>query len=323
MIQINENSQIVNITVSGENENIIIDLVENVNLVNIEIADIGVQGLKGDTGEKGDKGDIGLTGIQGLQGEKGEQGLQGIQGIQGLKGDKGDVGGSTLSAGNYICMWQNTPAFAGVWTGTVGAGAGNFNYQLPTTTNVYTSMKRARYANAATTPNQVLGQRNTEAMFFRGGGINLGGFNFNAKFGFDTWTNGSRFFGGMHTATTVISANPSVLANTIGFAVDDIDNGLISFICRDTSTLTKVSTGLTIVNNKGYDIYMYAEPNASSVSWGIKDLNTGTEITGVATTSLPVNTTMLTTGVLASNGGLTPAISTNLGVNKIYVETKY
>ncbi|TRX34946.1 hypothetical protein FNW52_12455 [Flavobacterium sp. ZT3R18] len=222
-----------------------------------------------------------------------------------------------------ICMWQNTNTNVGLWTGTVGANAGTFSLGLPTTTNVYTSMKRSRYANIVTTTNQVLGQRNTEAMYFRGGATGIGGFFFGARFGFDTWTNGSRFFGGMHTATTVITANPSLLANTIGFGVDDSDNGLISFISRDATTLTKVSTGLTIVNNKGYDVYMYAAPNASSVSWSIKDLNTGTEVTGTATTNLPVNTTMLTAGVLASNGALTPVTSTNLGINKIYIETKY
>jgi hypothetical protein len=32
----------------------------------------------------------------------------------------------------------------------------------------------------------------------------------------------------MHTATTVISADPSAL-NTVGFCVDAADNGLISF----------------------------------------------------------------------------------------------
>jgi hypothetical protein len=36
---------------------------------------------------------------------------------------------------------------------------------------------------------------------------------------FDSWTNGGRFFAGMHTATTVISAEPSALNNTVGFVL--------------------------------------------------------------------------------------------------------
>jgi hypothetical protein len=38
----------------------------------------------------------------------------------------------------------------------------------------------------------------------------------------DVWTNGGRFFAGMH-ATTVISADPSALNNTVGFCVDAAD----------------------------------------------------------------------------------------------------
>jgi hypothetical protein len=52
---------------------------------------------------------------------------------------------------------------------------------------------------------------------------------FYARVGMDVWTNGGRFFSRMHTATTVISADPSALNNTVGFCVDAADNGLISF----------------------------------------------------------------------------------------------
>jgi hypothetical protein len=38
----------------------------------------------------------------------------------------------------------------------------------------------------------------------------------------------------MHTATTVISADPSALNNTVGFCVDAADNGL-SFLTRYSS----------------------------------------------------------------------------------------
>jgi len=60
-----------------------------------------------------------------------------------------------------------------------------------------------------------------------------------------------------------------------------------------------------------------------SVSWRIIDINTGTEASGTQTTNLPVATTMLTAGVLASNAALTAVNATHLGVNRIYVETDY
>jgi hypothetical protein len=42
-------------------------------------------------------------------------------------------------------------------------------------------------------------------MFTRGSLSEQGGLFFYARVGMDVWTNGGRFFTGMHTATTVIS----------------------------------------------------------------------------------------------------------------------
>lgn len=221
---------------------------------------------------------------------------------------------------NNIVMWNPTTATAGVWLGTAGAGAGTYSTALPTTTSLYTAIKRGRWANVVTTTNQVLGQRNTEAMYFLGNAAGQGGFMFYARMGFDVWTNGSRFFGGMHSATTVISANPSALNNTVGFCVDDTDNGAISFLTRSTSA-TKASTGYTIVSGKGYDLYMFVSPNSSSIGWRIDDINAGTTVSGTATATTPAVNTMLTAGVLASNAALTTATQTQLGLNRIYVET--
>lgn len=223
---------------------------------------------------------------------------------------------------NSICIWTPTTATAGVWQGTAGAGAGTYSTALPTTTNLYTAMKRARWANVVTTTNQVLGQRNTEAMFFRGGAAGQGGFFFYARCGMDVWTNGGRFFAGMHTATTVVSADPSALNNTVGFCVDAADNGAISFLTRGTAA-TKASTGFTFTSNSGFDLYMFCAPNTSQITWRIVDIVAGTEASGTATANLPANTTMLTAGVLASNAALTTVTAIQLGVNRIYVETDY
>lgn len=224
---------------------------------------------------------------------------------------------------NNITLWTPTTATAGVWLGTAGAGAGTYTTALPTTTNLYTAMKRGRWANVVTTTNQVLGQRNTEAMYMVSPSTaGQGGFFFYARCGFDVWTNGSRFFAGMHSATTVVSADPSALNNTVGFCVDAADNGAISFLTRGTAA-TKASTGFTITSNKGYDLFIVNLPGTNTFGWRIVDFVAGTEASGTATTNPPANNTMLTAGVLASNGALTPVTSTQLGINRIYVETDY
>jgi hypothetical protein len=240
-----------------------------------------------------------------------------------VKGPSGiDYGLQASFWQNNIMMWSQTTATAGAWFGTAGGGSGSFANTPPTTTNLYTAQKRARWSNVVTTANQVLGQRNNELTFFRGNAAGQGGWFFFARCGFDTWTNGSRFFAGMHTATTVVSADPSALNNTAGFAVDAADNGLIHFLTRGTAA-TKASTGITIVNNRGYDLFMFCAPNSSEISWRIVDIVAGTESSGTATTNLPAATTTLGVGVLASNGALTAANATQLSVMRIYAESDY
>lgn len=221
---------------------------------------------------------------------------------------------------NNTTLWTPTTATAGFWQGTAGSGAGTYSTALPTTTNLYTSMKRARWANVVTTLNQVLGQRNTEAMYMRGSVAGQGGFFFFARCGTDVWTDGARFFAGLHTATTVISADPSALNNTVGFCVDAADNGAISFLTRGTAA-TKATTGMTLATNVGFDLYMFCAPNDTKVGWRIVNINTGEEVSGVATDTLPSNTVLVRAGVLASNAALTPVTSVQLGVNRIYIET--
>lgn len=220
-------------------------------------------------------------------------------------------------------QWTNTGSSAGLWRGTVGASAGTFANTLPTNSTIYTQQKRGLHSNIATTLNQTLGQRNTEAIWWRGDSAGEGGFFSCADFGFTTWTNGSRLFFGLHSAVIVIQNDPSTLANTVGFAVDAADNGAINFLTRDATTATKASTGLTITSGKGYKACFYAAPNDTKIGWWIKDVNTGTIASGSATTNLPSNTTFLTVGVLASNGTNAAVNAVQLGISQIFIQSDY
>lgn len=237
---------------------------------------------------------------------------------------------SWLSFPLQTALWQNnitmrnpTTVTAWVWLWTAGAWAGTYSTALPTNTNLYTSIKRARWANVVTTTNQVLGQRNTEAMYFRWDTTSgAWWFFFYTRCGFDVWTNWGRFFAGMHSGTTVISTDPSALNNTVWFCVDAADNGAISFLTRGTSA-TKASTGYTITSNRWYDLYIFCAPWSSEYSWRIVDIVAWTEASGTATANLPTNSTKLTAWVLASNAALTTVTAIQLWVNKIYIETDY
>ena len=225
---------------------------------------------------------------------------------------------------NNTVMWTPTIATAGFWQGSAGAGAGTFASVLPTTTNIFTSVRRGTWANIITTANQVLGQRTTEAQFFIGSNAGQGGFFFFARFGWAVYTAGSRLFVGMHTATTVVSAQPSAAANIIGFGMDSGDSAITFMHNTSSGTATKdtIAGQPTVASSQGYDAYIYVPPNSTTMYYRLDNLNTGATIIDSSTsTNTPLINTMMTAGVLASNAALTTATQTSIACNRIYVES--
>jgi len=228
---------------------------------------------------------------------------------------------------NNTTLWTPSSATAGTWQGIISTttSAGTYSVGVPTTTSLYTAMTRGRYANVVTTTNQILGIRHSaNPTFFLGNTAGQGGFFFFARVGFDVWTNGGRMFVGLsaNAAGTTVSADPSATNNTVGFCVDAADNGAISFLMRGT-TATKTATGFTITSGKGYDLFMWASPNSTTVNYRIIDINAGTEASGSVSTNAPAVNTMMGPNVLASNAALTPVTSIQLGINRLYIETDY
>jgi hypothetical protein len=68
---------------------------------------------------------------------------------------------------------------------------------------------------------------------------------------------------------------------------------------------------------------MFCKPNDTVIYWRILDFVSGSDVSGNTSTTLPVNTTMLTMNVLASNGALTAANAIQFTNSKIYAETDY
>jgi hypothetical protein len=108
-----------------------------------------------------------------------------------------------------------------VFGGTVGATTGTY----ATITTVYTSVTRSRYANVVNNANQILGAEYRAYVHERKYCVTRVFFLCHRN---GCLTNGGRLLG-MHTATTVVSADPSALNNTVGFCIDAGDLGAISF----------------------------------------------------------------------------------------------
>jgi hypothetical protein len=217
--------------------------------------------------------------------------------------------------------WTTTAAINGLWINASGTGSGTYANANPTLGGTkYQTIRRSTYASSATI-NLVQGVVNGQASFFRGNVAGQGGFFFYTRCGFDTWTNGGRFFAGL-SISAVGGTDPSTVNQTVGFCVDAADNGAISFLTRGAAG-TKASTGYTIVTNKGYDCYIYCSPNSSQISWQIIDINAGTSASGTATLNLPTNTQLMFPQVISSNAALTTAAAIKIGVASIYIESDY
>ena len=243
-------------------------------------------------------------------------------------------GPSGLDTPLQASLWQNntvlfTPAAAaGVWQGTVGSNLGTAALVIPTTTNLYTMMRRSTFGSVVTTTNQQVGTR-SEAMFCRGNATGLGGFLFACRFGFTSIKTGCRLFVGMASDTTaLVTADPSTKLNLCGFGFDLADTA-ITFIHNDgTGTATKEAIsgqGTLATNNTCYDAYIWCAPNDATVYYRLDKTDSGAGVTLVdssTTTDLPVNTTLMCAHAAMSNG--TANIVANdavIGINRIYIET--
>lgn len=227
---------------------------------------------------------------------------------------------------NQITFWTPSNIAAGNWrnASSVGAAVGAFTLPSMTTTNVYTSMRRGLYTNSSATASTTQGQRNVEQLWWRGSGTEQGGFFYFARFGFDTWANGSRLFAGFCSSNQVVIANPSTISNTIGFAVDSADNGAVFFQTTGIGTTTRTATGMTMSTNAACDAYIFAKANDSVIYYRLDNINTqSTMINGSTNTTLVSSSTFMMCGVLAGNGTNLSTSSNRLGINKIYVETDY
>ncbi len=222
--------------------------------------------------------------------------------------------------------WRPAAA-AGVYSGTVGANLGTPTISIPTTTNIFTAMRRSNFPTVVTTTNQQVGIR-TEAMFWRGNASLLGGWFMVCRMGFTSIKTACRAFVGFTSGTTaVVTVDPSTLTNMCGFGFDVGDTAW-TFMHNDASgTCTKDAIsgqGTLATANTGYEFYIYCKPNDSTVYYRMVRTDTMAVLCDTsATTNLPVNTTLLTAQCIGSNGTaniVAGDMNISVGVFEIYTE---
>jgi len=192
---------------------------------------------------------------------------------------------------------------------------------MPTTTNLYTAMRRSNFSSVVTTQNQQVGVRgNIFSLQF--------GFFFVCRFGFGSIRTGMRAFVGLHSnSAAAVTADPSLALNSIGFGFDLADSAW-TFMHNDASGIAKKEVisgqGTLATNNVGYDAYIFCRPYDNKVNYRLDRVDTA--VTTLCDTftadTLPAQSLALQSVCAMSNGTANiVALDAVIGINKLLVET--
>jgi hypothetical protein len=223
--------------------------------------------------------------------------------------------------------------YAGAGVGTVtqlGTGASLITAvagRNVASTNLFTSIRRAGHVTA-TGAGSTAGIRGGNTQNWLGNAAGLGGFLLHFRGGPSSAATvaDSRCFVGMYgTGANIGNVDPSSLTDIIGFG-SDAGEANLSVMHNDSSgTATKVALGANFpaqtLSVDMYDMFLFAQPNATEVGYKIINLTTGNEASGNITTDLPSNTTFLAWQVWVNNGAT--ALAAGLDMSHLYIEADY
>ena len=192
--------------------------------------------------------------------------------------------------------------------------------------NRWQATRRARI-QTSTTAGTTSGIRTAYGQWFLGNAAGFGGFFFRAQLGMNINLAGGQKFVGLCASTAGLTTDASALLNMIGMGYDaaDLNTGNWFLMRNDgTGIATKVDLGSGAARNinDGYDLVMYAKPNAAEVFVRIINLQTGAVVLDTSyTTDIPAVNTALAFKCECRNGAV--AAADNIEIAKCYIESDY
>lgn len=197
--------------------------------------------------------------------------------------------------------------------GKFETASGSVTIPAPSNASLRQSLMRWETASAAAA-NSALEQSAYPSPVWRGNAAGRGGFVYRTRFAVTSAVAGQRALFGLQDYSGSYGASHSVygLANTLGLAFDaSVDANWQIAHCLSGGA-TKVNLGANFpINDPSavLDVEFKCAPNASTVSWSVKDLNSGASASGTISTNLPSNGAFLYPRVYMSNGGTAEAVS--------------
>jgi hypothetical protein len=221
------------------------------------------------------------------------------------------------------------------YPGAGGVGVTTLGVALTTTatavarnkasTDLFTSTTRIGETCAAGAGSSGVVRANT-LQHWLGNAPGLGGFFFHFRGGPSSAATvaDSRCFIGMYgTMAAIGNVDPSSLTDIIGFGSDAGEANLSVMHNDAAGTATKVPLGANFpaqtLSVDMYDMFLFAQPNATEVGYKIINLTTGNEASGTITTDLPSNTTFMAWQMWVNNG--TTALAAGIDISHVYTES--
>jgi hypothetical protein len=226
---------------------------------------------------------------------------------------------------NNVTIWlPGTGAAAAINWGISFTVVGQTSPNIANT-NFMTQMRRAVFTTTTTAAN-ASGVRGATACCWRGNSAGLGGFFFAARGGILTYTSTMRIIFGLSASGAALSADPSTIANTLGFTKDTGETVWQALSVSGAPVATKVSSGRTTQaagTSDIFDFFMFAKPNGANVTYSMYDITTATALlaNSVISTNLPNAAGLFFPYAYCQNVAGGAGSLVEIFLNKIYVES--
>lgn len=243
-------------------------------------------------------------------------------GPQGEFGPQGPIGTSDA----FDNILRNIPAAAlngaRAPVGIPAAISGTPSAPQPTPTTALTSLQRTRYTTGigAGLPAAL---RSALGLWWRGNAAGLGGFDVRWPFGLASFAAGYRAFVGFRALAALIpNVDPSTLVNIIGIGLNagDTQWSLMHNDAADAATVVPLGPQFDVAVDALLQVRISADPNAASVDWEVRNLESGATASGSLAADIPAATVFLSSHVWA-NTGTDATTALMLDVGEIPAET--
>lgn len=205
----------------------------------------------------------------------------------------------------------------GTTVGVLGCtvtSVGTISNPIIATTNIKTQTRRFTNTSAGTA-GALASTRIANLECWRGNAAGFGGFFIVCRFGLTTLQTGMRaFFGLSSTATTApsnVDPTTTVADAKIGLAINTNSGNwnLIHNTSGTAPTIIGLGANFPVNTTDLIEFIFFAKPNDSVVTYRIRNLNSGNEVSGTLSTNLPASTTFLGRVMWATNNATAAAVA--------------